>query len=250
LGAAVFLDVFSEKIDFAKIMSSIKRQTQNESDISDGASHPGDEISPDDTERASGEEAPGGLEPYDPEETDISEILTETDETVEIRPSSDDTPPLFSNTQELPNPDTETISGEHAVPPARSEDDLPKSPEYVWSKRDVSGYSTLIPLDRFFTSSQTPYVKGEVSGDRVRIRARHSLKGRIIDQFDTGASFDVLRRYSSEQEKFCWYEVQSGDVTGWIYGEFLNVPGVMYDPPQTPSEDVRQIITSPAEGSP
>ena len=91
---------------------------------------------------------------------------------------------------------------------------------------DAGGYSALAAPDRFFTSAEILSTVGVVSGDRVRLRTDHSLKGRVIGKFDSGASFDVVRRYSSGNEKYFWYEVRRDGAEGWIYGEFLNVPGV------------------------
>ncbi|MDR1509139.1 MAG: SH3 domain-containing protein [Synergistaceae bacterium] len=220
---------YSGNFSFTEIIAAIKRQTRSVPEPFDGGSPPpADEISSDEPARDSDEKPRDAVE---------SDELSESDDTR-------DTLPLSVEAHEFPVPDTTPVSEERALQEVQSGANAPDNPEYVWAVQDASGYSTLAAADRFFTSAQIPSAIGAVSGDRVRLRSNHSLKGRIVGQFDNGASFDVVRRYSSGNEKFCWYEVRSGDVTGWIYGEFLKIPGVKDDSPIKISEDVRLIVTS------
>jgi hypothetical protein len=64
---------------------------------------------------------------------------------------------------------------------------------------------------------------GEVNADRVRMRDAPNTKGRILGQFDKGHEFSVTGRYSSGNEKYPWFGVISGDVSGWMYGQYLRL---------------------------
>ena len=209
LGAAGFAayKYYSGDIDFAKIIAALKRETRDAREISGDESAPGGAISSDE----------GAQNP--PEERRNVPEHDESPEPDEPWPSVDTMP--VSEEERIPYFDAAAPVSEEPVPPA--ETDNPDNPEYAWGEQDANGYSTLVAPDRFFTSAQTPSTVGVVSGDRVRLRSDHSLKARIVGQFDTGASFDVVKRYSSEDEKYSWYEVRREGAEGWIYGEFFNI---------------------------
>jgi hypothetical protein len=234
---------YSGDIDLAKIIAALKRETRDEREPSGDAAASGGAISLDERGQNQPEDRRNVSEQDESPETDII-IIEIQPETAGPQPSADIAP--VSGEERSPYSDAAAPVSEEPVPPAiKSETDDPDNPEYVWTERDAGGYSALAAPDRFFTSAQTPSAVGVVSGDRVRLRSDHNLKGRIVGQFDTGASFDVVRRYSSGDEKYCWYEARRDGAEGWIYGEFFNISGVRDDSPANTSDNVRLIITSP-----
>jgi hypothetical protein len=187
LGAAGFAayKYFSGDIDLTEIISSIKRENRDANESVNVAVPDADEPRP------------------------ASDDISSANVLESVQPLYPDAPVSV-----------EAVPEEDVPPPAATDAD---GPEYAWSERDAGGYSTLVASDRFFTSTQIPSTIGVVSGDRVRLRSAHNLNGNIVDQFDAGVSFDVVRRYSSDDEKYCWYEVRREGAEGWIYGEFLKV---------------------------
>jgi hypothetical protein len=96
----------------------------------------------------------------------------------------------------------------------------------AWSGPDSGGYSVIAIQGEAGTedlaSSGMSFI-GVVSGSRVRLREEPNTKSRILGQFDRGKELDVTGRYSSGSENYPWFQVSSGDVSGWMYGEYLRV---------------------------
>ncbi|MDR3322242.1 MAG: SH3 domain-containing protein, partial [Synergistaceae bacterium] len=114
--------------------------------------------------------------------------------------------------------------GEAAMPPIAPEDvssdvipDAGPIPDArpVWGATDSSGYS--------FLSPEGVFLPGAVNAGRVRLREEPNTKARILGQFDRGSEFGITGRYSSKNEKNPWFRVSSGDIYGWMYGEYLLV---------------------------
>jgi hypothetical protein len=96
----------------------------------------------------------------------------------------------------------------------------------VWSGPDSRGYSVIALRGEAGSEDLAPSgvsFVGVVSGSRVRLREEPSTKSRILGQFDRGQNLDVTGRYSSRSENYPWFRVSSGDVSGWMYGEYLRV---------------------------
>jgi predicted nucleic acid-binding Zn ribbon protein len=91
----------------------------------------------------------------------------------------------------------------------------------AWTEQDSEGYSTVAADDRFFTSSQTPSLRGIVTADHVRVRSAPNTASRIRRQLDSGAEVELVRRFSSGKERYYWFEVRDSGGSGWIYGEFI-----------------------------
>jgi hypothetical protein len=107
----------------------------------------------------------------------------------------------------------------------------------AWTEQDAEGYSTVAANDRFFTSSQTPSLRGTVTADYVRVRSAPNTSSRIKRRLDSGAEVELVRRFSSGKEPYYWFEVRDSGGSGWIYGEFIK--------PETDSNNV--LPASPSE---
>ena len=92
----------------------------------------------------------------------------------------------------------------------------------AWTGQDSEGYSTVAADDRFFTPSQTPSLRGIVTANHVRVRSAPNTSSRIKRQLDSGAEVELVRRFSSGNEGYYWFEVRDSAGSGWIYGEFIN----------------------------
>ncbi|MDR2779818.1 MAG: zinc ribbon domain-containing protein, partial [Synergistaceae bacterium] len=225
LAAAAFgaYKYYSGDIDFTEIIAVIKRETKDGRERSDGTEPPGEPsggaVSFDEPARNSSEEPRNVSEFDETPEPDVGEIQPETGEfqsPADIAPASEDARIPYSDV-------AAPISEEPAPSETKLGTEASGSPKFAWSEQDAGGYSTLVAPDRFFTSAHPPSAIGVVSGDRVRLRSNHSLKSGVVNQFGTGVSFDVVRRYASGDEKYYWYEVRRDSAEGWIYGEFLDV---------------------------
>jgi hypothetical protein len=117
------------------------------------------------------------------------------------------------------------------VPETASQDAMPdigpvQDARLVWSGPDSRGYSVIALQGEAGLEDLAPSgmsFAGVVSGSRVRLREEPNTKSRILGQFGRGQNLDVTGRYSSRGENYPWFQVSSGDVSGWMYGEYLRV---------------------------
>ena len=170
-----------------------------------------------------------------PENTDDASPIVESDEETD---TAENTPPDAENGAMVPvSPlSASPESGDETV----SADERQSSD--AWTERDSEGYSTVAATDRFFTSSQTPSLRGTVTADHVRVRSAPNTSSRIKRQLNSGAEVELVRRFSSNKEGYYWFEVRDSGGNGWIYGEFIKPEAggskVLGVSPQTPQGDV------------
>jgi hypothetical protein len=153
--------------------------------------------------------------PKFPENTDENSRPDESDDGAE---SVENTPSVEERSEVI------VVSPSNAS--AKNEDDAVSSEDGrrdsgVWSGQDSEGYSTVSANDRFFTSSQTPSLRGIVTADKVRVRSAPNTDSRIKRQLDSGAEVELIRRFSPGKEQYYWFEVRDSNGSGWIYGEFI-----------------------------
>ncbi|MDR3166284.1 MAG: zinc ribbon domain-containing protein [Synergistaceae bacterium] len=91
----------------------------------------------------------------------------------------------------------------------------------VWTEQDSEGYSTVAAADRFFTSSQIPSLRGTITTNRVRVRSAPNTASRIKRQLGRGTEVELIRRFSSGNDRYYWFEARDSAGSGWIYGEFV-----------------------------
>jgi hypothetical protein len=92
----------------------------------------------------------------------------------------------------------------------------------AWGAQGRDGISVLMLSDGA-PASDLSSLPGSVTGSRVRLRAEPSTQARILGVLESGDGVDIMKRFSSEREKFVWYNVRTEKGDGWIYGEFVRV---------------------------
>ncbi|MDR1134467.1 MAG: zinc ribbon domain-containing protein [Synergistaceae bacterium] len=105
--------------------------------------------------------------------------------------------------------------------PAR-QDPEPTPVKLAWGAQDEIGISVLVLSDGA-PASDLLSLPGSVTGSRVRLRAEPSTMADILNVLEKGDGVDIMKRFSSENEKFVWYNVRAEKGSGWIYGEFVRV---------------------------
>jgi uncharacterized protein YraI len=55
------------------------------------------------------------------------------------------------------------------------------------------------------------------------LREKPNSNSKILGLLSRGDIIEVIGRYSSEQGKFPWYNVNHGSLSGWMYGEYLRI---------------------------
>jgi predicted nucleic acid-binding Zn ribbon protein len=114
----------------------------------------------------------------------------------------------------------------------------------AWTEQDPEGYSTVSASDRFFTSAQTPSLRGIVTANHVRVRSAPNTGSMIKRQLDSGAEVELVRRFSSGKEGHYWFETRDSAGSGWIYGEFVKPEAGASEIPSALSADTAVINTS------
>ena len=127
-------------------------------------------------------------------------------------------PPIVPETADsadspAPDPIREESVQAGPVPPPRPE----------WGEQDVNGYSVLILPEQNEAGGANVSLRGVVSGNRVNLRAEPNTSSQVLGQLSAGNEVAVSRRYRSGSEEYFWYEVNSGDNDGWMYGQYLRV---------------------------
>ena len=98
----------------------------------------------------------------------------------------------------------------------------PTPAKLAWGVQGGDGISVLVLSDGS-PASELSSLPGSVTGSRVRLRAEPSTRASILGALERGEEVAIVRRFSSGEEKFFWYNVRTGKGTGWIYGEFVRV---------------------------
>jgi RNA polymerase subunit RPABC4/transcription elongation factor Spt4 len=227
-GAAVSEDLY-ETVISNDSLPAVTPIADDETDISPPASRPGGQ-----------EEEEGQTGQNSPENTDGGSPSGVRDEgtKAEENTSSDaesGAVVLASPLSVSPESEDQTVSEDVAV----SSDERQSTGPGAWTEQDAEGYSIVAANDRFFTSSQTPSLRGTVTADHVRVRSAPNTASRIRRQLDSGAEVELVRRFSSGKEPYYWFEVRSSGGSGWIYGEFIKpeADGNRV-PPASPSADM------------
>ena len=72
------------------------------------------------------------------------------------------------------------------------------------------------------SSGMTPVGNvGQINGTKVNMRAAASTDSRVIYQFPGWEHVTILDKTAPAPGKYPWYKVSYGDMTGWVYGQFL-----------------------------
>jgi RNA polymerase subunit RPABC4/transcription elongation factor Spt4 len=90
-----------------------------------------------------------------------------------------------------------------------------------WTERDNTGHSRPVIIGE--GGARPASLPGSVTGSRIRLRAGPNSGSEILGSLGKGTVVEVVGRYSSGKGKFYWYNVNSGDLSGWMYGEYLSV---------------------------
>jgi hypothetical protein len=91
----------------------------------------------------------------------------------------------------------------------------------VWTERDSAGRSRLVIIGE--GGERPASLPGSVTGTRIRVRAEPNSNSKILGVLSRGDILEVIGRYSSGRGKFHWYNVNHGDLSGWMYGEYVRV---------------------------
>jgi hypothetical protein len=98
----------------------------------------------------------------------------------------------------------------------------PAPVKLAWGVRGEDGISVLVLPDGS-PAPDSSSLPGSVTGSRVRLRAEPGTNASVLDVLGKGDGVGVVRRFSSEKEKFVWYNVRTEKGYGWMYGEFVRV---------------------------
>lgn len=66
-------------------------------------------------------------------------------------------------------------------------------------------------------------ITGQINGTRVNLRESPSMNARVLYNFPGWEYVEVISMTQAQQGKYPWYKVSYGNVTGWVYGQFLKV---------------------------
>ncbi|MDR1134468.1 MAG: zinc ribbon domain-containing protein [Synergistaceae bacterium] len=176
---------------------------EDETDASPPAPRPNVEDEPDSPVSAEGN-SPSGER--DEERTDAAENTTSADGGALVLAA-----PLSASSES--EDETVSVSDERQGSEQRDSG--------AWTEQDSEGYSTVSASDRFFTSAQTPSLRGTVTADHVRVRSAPNTNARIKRQLDRGAEVELVRRFSSGNDGYYWFEARDAGGSGWIYGEYI-----------------------------
>jgi RNA polymerase subunit RPABC4/transcription elongation factor Spt4 len=91
----------------------------------------------------------------------------------------------------------------------------------VWTERDAAGRSRLVIIGE--GGERPASLPGSVTGNRIRLRSEPNSNSKILGVLSRGDILEVIGRCSSGRGKFHWYNVNHGDLSGWMYGEYVRV---------------------------
>ena len=126
--------------------------------------------------------------------------------------------PVPEQTEDMP-----PIAPVDEPPDARSDDASAVADEdrVVWTESDSAGRSRLVIIGE--DGPRPASLPGSVTGTRIRVRAEPNANSKILGVLGRGEIIEVIGRSSSGRGKFHWYNVNHGDLSGWMYGEYVRV---------------------------
>jgi RNA polymerase subunit RPABC4/transcription elongation factor Spt4 len=111
----------------------------------------------------------------------------------------------------------DVLPGENAL-----RDDMAGSPDEgrpIWTERDQNGYNRIAASREVGRQASLP---GSVTGSSVRLRGEPNSNSAILGLLKRGDTVEVIGSYS-RGGKYNWYNVNFGDLSGWMYGQYLRV---------------------------
>lgn len=96
-------------------------------------------------------------------------------------------------------------------------------------------------------------VGAKVTGEAVRVRSNASTSGEIVDTVRRDVALTVIGT-AQDSEGEIWYQVSfsnaSGQVTGFVRGDFVTLEGEIIPADQVPVEPETPVVTDPVEPEP
>jgi hypothetical protein len=131
--------------------------------------------------------------------------------------------PILGRTEDLPPiaPVGESHQNAQSGGDAYMGDAAVSDERIIWTESDSTGHSRLVAIRE--GGAVPASLPGSVTGTRIRLRAAPNSNSKILGQLNRGDIIEVIGRSSSGRGKFHWYNVNYGDLSGWIYGEYLRV---------------------------
>jgi uncharacterized protein YraI len=118
---------------------------------------------------------------------------------------------------------------------------------FTWSAPDSNGYSDLDVRGSSGLIEFGATLPVEVTGDSVRVRSAPNTDADILTHLSKGTVLGASRRYSSAQDRFHWFNVETGGNAGWVYGEYLNITQTVAE---TPGARIGEPLIRTVSGEP